>query len=414
MTIEQIANVTIPPAKWTEKIKYKSGRTGDIMKETFSCYRECNQDVAKLVPYLQGNTPFDTCFNIWNLISKNVRYKEDPEGWQWVREPKRLWWSKTGDCKSYAVFIASCLDHLGINFYFRFVNFPKDEKKGIHVPTHVYIAVPYGDTEIIIDPASGGLPFNVEVPYKKKWDYAMTQVGRLGAAPVSQIRQILASRKAPMIGRSSMPRRGRIGFATLGCSIGVGEAEAVEAKANQTKDMIQAAIPIFKGIVAKLFGGGGPNPEDWRGWDKLDDQWKLPRGTQAAAWTWKDGDSTQNEALNILQYIANVRGGDPSYLINYPVDGRIITPDMLYAKLVRGGYPTQAAQVRDLMNSVIAGKPVGTAIPLLQPVGSGGTGAGTYNPAPVVTDSDFTTPLLIGAAILGGGYLLMNNGKKKK
>ena len=179
MTLQQlrlIADATIPKAS-NKFFKVKNRyTTGDIVSEVLGCYQESNWQVKNFAPYLKGNGIYDTCLNIWAFLKKFVKYKVDPDNVQWVKEPSKVWADKECDCKSYSIFIASCLKNLGIDGVFRFVSFNKDPD-----PTHVYIVVRNQGQDIIIDDV---MPqFNKEAPYKNKKDYSMKGLYRVSGIP---------------------------------------------------------------------------------------------------------------------------------------------------------------------------------------------------------------------------------------
>ena len=104
-------------------------------------------------------------------------------------------------------------------------------------------------------------------------------------------------------------------------------------------DVVMAAIPFIMNAINK----GKPNPNDWQGWVALDSKNGQPIGTNAITWIIKDGQSIQNEALNILQYIRNY--GTQDVLTYNSYYGRTITAEDLANKLRRGGYVNEANQL---------------------------------------------------------------------
>lgn len=150
------------------------GNTDDIIHEIINCYHDFKSSTAGLAKKLRGNSEMDTCRNVFNFAVENVKYSEDPVGVQWIRTPARLLRDGVGDCKSYAILIASLLDNLNIPCFFRFVSF-NDEKQF----THVYIVTKSG---IIIDPVErvDGQPvFNYASKYTYKLDMNTTHIYRL-------------------------------------------------------------------------------------------------------------------------------------------------------------------------------------------------------------------------------------------
>jgi hypothetical protein len=104
-------------------------------------------------------------------------------------------------------------------------------------------------------------------------------------------------------------------------------------------DVVLAAVPF---IIAAI-NRGKPNPNDWQGWNELDGKNRFPIGTNAVAWIINDGQSIQNEALNILQYIKNYGYGNVlTYNSHF---NRTITANDLANKLRRGGYYNEAEQL---------------------------------------------------------------------
>lgn len=190
--LKAIADHLIPPPDYNEAL-YKDGNTADIITQVLTSYRNRKEQLSRLAPYIQAANLVDTCRVIWQLVKHNIAYVVDPPGRQWVRTPARLWADKQGDCKSYSVFIASCLYNLGIKGCFRFVTFDylKDregnyitDKSGNRIigpPTHVYVVVKIAGREIIIDAVMPA--FNQEKPFLKKWDYNMTRISELSGIP---------------------------------------------------------------------------------------------------------------------------------------------------------------------------------------------------------------------------------------
>jgi len=103
--------------------------------------------------------------------------------------------------------------------------------------------------------------------------------------------------------------------------------------------VVTSAIPFIMNAINK----GKPNPNDWQGWVGLDNKNRQPIGTNAITWIINDGQSIENEALNILQYIANY--GTQDVLTYNSYFNRTITAEDLANKLRRGGYVNEANQL---------------------------------------------------------------------
>ena len=87
-----------------------------------------------------------------------------------------------------------------------------------------------------------------------------------------------------------------------------------------------------------------PNPNDWMGWDALDVKIGAPIGTNALQWVILDGDSVQNEALNIVSYIK--ANGTKNLLGFSKWFNRTITINDIADKLARGGFLEEANYIK--------------------------------------------------------------------
>lgn len=168
----RLANQLIPRADNKNLPIIPNGSTQDIVNEVLGVYGLSKSDLVDFAKVLRGDTIEDTCSNIWHFIKKNIRYKEDPAGVQWIKTPARIWQDKVCDCKGYSIFTACLLYALDIKGSFRFVGYERFEKS----VTHVYVVVP-GKKNIVIDCVLDR--FDTEKKYAHKKDYAMTQISRL-------------------------------------------------------------------------------------------------------------------------------------------------------------------------------------------------------------------------------------------
>jgi len=361
-------------------LKHRAGNTQDIIQEVIQCYKECNNQVTKYAPSLQAKTVLKTCNNVWAAVHDNIRYKIDPPGFQWVRTPARLWSDKEGDCKSFSVFIGSCLHQLNIPFAFRFVSFNQDE-----TPTHVYVVVPrQKGNEIILDAV---LPqFNVEKPYTYKQDFKMpttvTRLSGIGATAQDVANALAAEYQAKK-------RAGKINK-LLADQYNFYYNALLQKPVAVSGDFMQSVTSIFSGgsgsgstgggsgspfdpqtIIAKggdllqnvinLFGGSDPL-KDYEGWDAQDAAAGRSKGSTVRGYILGNGDDVVREAKNIASYIQTygldvLLSGNPwdgrTYRENDPTkkvaaDGKSwadVTVAQIADKLQRGGLTTQAQQL---------------------------------------------------------------------
>jgi hypothetical protein len=155
---------------------------GDVRAQTRDFSRQFSRDKEGL-------------HRLWSWVKKNIQYKEDPLGVQWVREPARLYSDRVGDCKSFTVFIVSVLENLGVDYYIRFSN---TERKGSKIVNHVYpVAILPNGKEVIVDAVYNF--FNAEAPWYYIKDYSMSEIYRLsgiGATEVAATEAYLAELNA--------------------------------------------------------------------------------------------------------------------------------------------------------------------------------------------------------------------------
>lgn len=174
----------IAEAEHKNQVINSRGTTADIMQAIVDCYNSDYSQVEDLACNMPGSDVKSVCKSIFDFVDQNIRYKMDPFQKQWIRTPARLWADREGDCKSFAIFICSCLRCRGISHLFRFACYEGNEE-----PTHVYaVALDEAGNEVIIDPVyrdeSGKAIFNEECPYTKKIDMkGTTEISRLSGTP---------------------------------------------------------------------------------------------------------------------------------------------------------------------------------------------------------------------------------------
>lgn len=149
----------------------KVGLNSDVVTAWQEVYERCKTQPSDILEAELYTLPTDEkCRAVFSYLAKNVRYKLDPYGVQYIKTPARLLRDKEGDCKSLTMFTAACLHCLGVPCRVRFVNFD-----GGNQYTHVYpVAVDENGSEIIMDSCEldkAGHPiYNYARPYAKKKD----------------------------------------------------------------------------------------------------------------------------------------------------------------------------------------------------------------------------------------------------
>ena len=124
-----------------------AGLNRDIVECWKKCYEDFKEQPRAIVDGLRGYDIDSTCQAIFKYMIERTYYRLDDTGEQLIKSPGRLIADGCGDCKSYTMFIASCLHCLGIPCIVRFVNFDGGEQY-----THVYpVAIDEYGEEIPMD-----------------------------------------------------------------------------------------------------------------------------------------------------------------------------------------------------------------------------------------------------------------------
>lgn len=107
------------------------------------------------------------CSKLWFFVKNNIAYKNDSEGIEEIRTPKRTWSDRMSgvDCEDYCIFLATILIKYDIEPFLRIVSFSKEEGFA-----HVYIVIKHFNKkdELILDCCMDD--FNTEIPYFEKID----------------------------------------------------------------------------------------------------------------------------------------------------------------------------------------------------------------------------------------------------
>jgi len=138
----------LPAPLGVKNLSVIAGNTEDIVSEILRVYKKY---VPQLKEFAQGfqvpcRCPEKVAEKIWYWIKSNIRYQRDPAGVQWIKSPAKTIQDGYGDCKTYSIVTMSILHHLGIKAFFRFASYKPE--KPLH---HVYVVIPHGEKEIIID-----------------------------------------------------------------------------------------------------------------------------------------------------------------------------------------------------------------------------------------------------------------------
>jgi hypothetical protein len=367
----------LAPFKNYKRVVSTDQTVTDIIDGIVDTHYKWEKEYDKISDYFVGESELETARNIWNFLKSNVPYYIESTSNQTLRSPSAIV-AMPGDCKSYALFANGILDSLNrkgifqVPLAFRFAGY----KDSTREPQHVF-AVMYPGTkkEIWIDPVLAR--FNEKRQpsfYKdKKIKMALIALSGVGYTSNDKRSEITAYRDKLVRDRDTLLQAGvitpgsskelqykvainkaTIALQDLPAMSGImdviknfakpkSEQEDQDDNESDSDNLnpVNIAFDVVKSLVS-LFANK-PNPNDWQGYDALDRRINAPIGTNAINWVINDGDSVQNEALNIVRYIQ--ANGTKNILGRSTWFNRTITIEDVADKLSRGGFGKEAAQL---------------------------------------------------------------------
>ncbi len=170
--LKQLADQKIKPAIGKKTMVKENYVTSDIVTTILDADKVGFKDVLDFARSIQYNNLEDLCLKLHTFVRKYIQYIEDPRGEQYVKLPAAVWKDKYADCKSFSLFIGSCLKALGIPYSYRFVSFGTNP-----IYTHVYVIAHGKSKDVIVDGVISG--FNTEKKFTFKKDYKMPGLYRI-------------------------------------------------------------------------------------------------------------------------------------------------------------------------------------------------------------------------------------------
>lgn len=365
----------LSPYQNFKKVLVSDQSTNDIVNGIVNTLDLYHDEYNKISRHFIGKNVRETAKNVWLFLKNNVPYKIESGNFQTLRSPSAILSMPMGaDCKSYSLYTAGIfesanfLGYLKVPFAFRFASYKNNSKE----PGHVFVVLyPGTNKEIWIDPVLDRFDDRSKIPTyytDKKIKMSLVQMSGVEYTSEQKANQMTAYRNKLVNDRDKLLNTGVI---KPGSSKELEYKVAINKVTRALQDMPQ--ISGFFDSVTKLVSQGSsaaskatdlanpvklgfdavttlvslfankPNPNDWQGWDASDVRIRAPKGTNAINWVINDGDSVQNEALNIVRYIqANGTGNilGPSTWFN-----RTITIEDVADKLSRGGFQQEAQQL---------------------------------------------------------------------
>jgi len=147
----------------------------DIRRAIIGSVPKANEQCRELAKFFGRSSQRETCKAIFDYLKNQIRYVADGET-QIIRLPSALLNTRTGDCKSYALFTSAVLTNLGIPHHFVMTSYNADP-----TPSHIYVAT---DDGCIIDAVWG--TFDAEK--KPTYRYEVKPNGKMRVKTMTGIR----------------------------------------------------------------------------------------------------------------------------------------------------------------------------------------------------------------------------------
>ena len=330
----------LPEFKNSEIVLKKKQGVEDIVKGILKTHNQYFTDYDLISDFFYKGDIEDTCKYIFDFLKENVPYEIESENYQTLRSPGAIL-HFPGDCKSYALFSNGVLDSLRrkgkikCDLVYRFGGY------GVFTDyiEHVFCVCKNGKNEIWVDPVLNG--FNEQ----KKPNYIVDKkINNMALVGISGIKNEIGGGEIGFVPQKFMGRPLTLEKSNPNTTTKKNPLDTVSDLAALVPGWgtaISSVLKIFKGF------GNVPNPNDWQGWAGLDSRGGFMIGTNAATWVLQDGDSTQNEAVNLISWINNY-GIDTIVNENSHIKarfGKFITVNDLANKLRRAGFNQEADEI---------------------------------------------------------------------
>jgi hypothetical protein len=307
----------LPPFRNNQKVIMKNQNVGDIINGILDTQEKYKSQYDRISPYFLGRDLEETCYNIWVFLKDNVPYQIESDNLQTLRSPASIVSGLPADCKTFSLFsmgIVSSLvrkELIKCKLAYRFAGYNSFSDN----LEHVFVVVnPKTNKEIWIDAVLPNFDQKKEPSiFKDK------NINNMALVALSGIGDIFE------------------------------DINSFSSTASSFTNPVSAGLKAIE-TLSSLFANK-PSPNDWVGWDAQDRQNNQWDGSSVRGYVLNDGDSVQNEALNIVSYIKS-KGIDKLINSGHPVTvqgtgWRDVTIDEIVAKLARGGYGQEATNIKN-------------------------------------------------------------------
>ncbi|AXH77165.1 MAG: hypothetical protein [Bacteriophage sp.] len=354
----------LSPYTNNKSVLIQNQTVGDIKKGLLQWHKKYQSEYDKIAPYFKGDSIEESAQNVFDFLKLYVDYNIESENEQTLRSPAAILApGKTvgADCKNYSLFTAGILDSISRNtdqhipLALRFASYDLFSS----IPKHVFTVINPGTRhEIWVDPVLSYLNEKKEPSHysdKKINDMSLIAMSGVETMTSKQMYNGLIAERSQMISSGRIKAGDQTDQAYINCinsladQIGVkrlslmGDAASSILNSGITKTAA-SAIPygtIITTVLSAIFAKNGPNPNDWQGWTPGDVKY----------WTTHDGDSVNNEAVNILKYINSHGLKDITDADTFGVNR--VTLSQISDKVKRGGFPNEAQQLLNVSSTTL-------------------------------------------------------------
>ena len=332
----------LPPYNGDRKILIHDQSLSNVIDGIVKAAHQYGQQYNNIWQFFIGSSIRDTANNVWKFLKKNSDYVIEADDKQSIKSPAAI--IVTGkkqyggnDCKNFALFAAGVLNsyrQASANNFDLFLRFAGYNGGALQ---HVFVVLKKNNTEIWVDPVLNSFDDRAEQPTSLK-DYKIEKMALISVSGVNpyENNKAIFDRNNPIPGSA-------VGYRTPRY---IGEGDNPKMSDKEKVDLfLQIA-----NALQNLFGNKDVPGNYWMAWDDIDRQYGNPIGASVQHWIVFDGDSVENEALNIVAYIrrnglTNVLAENSTTLRDF---GRYVTLNDLINKLKKGGFSAEADEIKRL------------------------------------------------------------------
>lgn len=129
----------------------------DLRHQIHRDFRAALKQTKAIAPRFAGASCYETAANVHRFLRGNFLYKIDSPRVQRIKLPSAFARDLYADCKTFSLLACALLRNAGCPAMFKYASYNNST-----TPSHIYVSIPWGNTEIIVDGTSPD--FNYEKP----------------------------------------------------------------------------------------------------------------------------------------------------------------------------------------------------------------------------------------------------------